>query len=194
MIASVRGQVQTISADSAVIDLSGLGMLVNCSPSTLSSLHIGAEAFLYTAFVVRDTGFTLYGFRTEDERNVFEILTAVSGIGPRTGLAVLSVLSPDELRAAVAHEDEPTLTKVPGIGKKSAQRMVLELGTKLEPPPVTGVTPTAAAGGAELIAALINMGWQEREATDAIRAASRELPDAAAPVLLRLALQILGRR
>ncbi|MDO5025687.1 MAG: Holliday junction branch migration protein RuvA [Trueperella sp.] len=194
MIASVRGQVQAVGTDTAVIELGGFGMQVNCSPTTLSSLQIGTTAFLYTSFVVRDTGLTLYGFRTEDERNVFEILTTVSGIGPRTGLAVLSVLSPDELRAAVAQEDEATLTKVPGIGKKGAQRMVLELGTKLGPPPITSNAGNVVAGSAELIAALVNMGWQDREATEALRAASGELPDADAPALLRLALQILGRR
>lgn len=198
MIASLRGIVTSMGTGSAVIEVSGVGMLVHATPETLSHIRLGEEALLYTSLVVREDSLTLFGFSSNDEREVFDILQSVSGIGPRTALTILSVHNPDQLRNAVAAKDEGALTRVPGIGKKSAARMVLELGTKLGPAKgnasVERATDVAADVNAEVLAGLVNLGWPERDATLALEQAQKELPNAAVTQLLRAALQILGSR
>ncbi|QRV02913.1 Holliday junction branch migration protein RuvA [Arcanobacterium phocisimile] len=197
MIANVRGTVLAIAAASAVIEVSGVGMQIFATPATLASLRIGAEASVATTLIVREDSLTLYGFADADERDVFEIITGVSGIGPRTALAVLATLSPDELRDAVATKNESVLTRVSGIGKKGAQRMILELGTKLGPAqrsvPAGHSTPVAATN-ADVLDALVNLGWAEREAAPAIEEAMVVEPGASVAQLLRLSLRILGSR
>ncbi|CAA9419060.1 MAG: RuvA, partial [uncultured Quadrisphaera sp.] len=134
MIASVRGPVLALRLDAAVVDVGGVGMLVHATPSSLADLRPGTEATLHTSLVVREDSLTLYGFADDDERDVFEAVQTVSGVGPRLALAMLAVLSPEDLRRAVAGDDLTTLVKVPGIGRKGAQRMVLELGDRLGAP------------------------------------------------------------
>lgn len=195
MIASLRGTVLSMTISSAVIDVGGVGMLVHATPRTLSTLRIGSETTLFTTLIVKEDSLTLFGFLDDDERAVFEVLNGVSGIGPRTALAVLSVHSPDDLRRAVQNKDEAALTKVSGIGKKGAQRMILEIGNKLGPS--TGATPSS--GGAtdsspDVLQALVNLGWQEKDAGSAIEEAKALSPDATVAQLLRSALQILGSR
>ena len=127
MIASVRGRVLAVRLDCAVIEVGGVGLLVLATPATLAGLRIGDEAELATSLVVREDSLTLFGFADADERDVFETVQTVSGIGPRLALAMLAVHAPDGLRAAVAAQDLTALIKVPGIGRKGAQRIVLEL-------------------------------------------------------------------
>jgi Holliday junction DNA helicase RuvA len=131
MIASVTGRVAALTGDTAVVEVGGVGLAVQCTPATLATLRPGGETRLATSLVVREDSLTLFGFATDDERVVFDILQSVTGVGPRLAQAVLAVHSPDAVRVAVATEDVGALTLVPGIGKKGAQRLVLELKDKL---------------------------------------------------------------
>ena len=133
MIAHLDGTVSGVAPDGAVIDVGGVGLLVQCTPGTLARLRTGERARVATSLVVREDALTLYGFASEDERNTFELLQTASGIGPRLALAMLAVFTPDALRRAVATEDLAALTTVPGIGRKGAQRIVLELAGRLGP-------------------------------------------------------------
>ena len=134
-----------MAPDGAVIEIGGVGFSVQCTPGTLATLRPGAEAHVSTCLIVREESLTLYGFGSDDERNVFELLQTASGIGPRLALAMLAVHSPDALRRAVATGDLDALQLVPGIGKKGAQRIVLELKDRLGAP---GDVPLVRRGAA----------------------------------------------
>src|SRR5262249_4545136 len=129
-----EGVVTMVAPEGAVIDVGGVGLLVQCSPGTLARLRPGERAKVSTSLVVREEALTLYGFSSDDERNTFELLQTASGIGPRLALAMLATFNPDGLRRAVAAEDVTALTSVPGIGRKGAQRIVLELAGRLGSP------------------------------------------------------------
>ena len=199
MIAYVRGAVASVSPGSAVVDVGGVGLEVQCAPGTLAQLRVGQLATLAAALVVREDSLTLYGFADEDERSVFELLQTVSGVGPRLAQAVLATLAPDALRRAVASEDVAALTRVPGVGRKGAQRLVLELKDRLGAPlgdavdlgPTTGVGPVWEH---QVRDALVGLGWSAREADAAIAVAAAEVaPDADVATVLRLALRSLDR-
>ena len=146
MIAYVRGRVTASRPGEVVVDVGGIGLTVQCTPSTAAALRVGEDAQLPASLIVREESLTLFGFADEDERQVFELLQTASGIGPRLAQAMLTVHTPDDLRRAVATEDLVALTRVPGIGKKGAQRIVVELADKLGPP--TGqISATAAQDG-----------------------------------------------
>ncbi|MGP7961020.1 Holliday junction branch migration protein RuvA [Sanguibacter sp. A247] len=204
MIASINGEVLTVGIDRAVIETGGVGLAVLAAPSTLALLRVGERARLHTTLVVREDSLTLFGFADADERGAFETVQTVSGIGPRTALAMLAVLSPDALRAAVAEGNLTTLMKVPGIGRKGAQRLVLELADKLGPVRgETGAAVTAAADHrAQVVEALEGLGWTARTAEDAVtdvlagRGMGADDPLAAGdvPDVLRAALRSLGGR
>jgi holliday junction DNA helicase RuvA len=208
VIAHLDGTVSGVAPDGAVIDVGGVGLLVQCTPGTLAGLRAGERARVSTSLVVREDALTLYGFASEDERNTFELLQTASGVGPRLALAMLAVFTPDALRRAVATEDLTALTTVPGIGRKGAQRIVLELAGRLGPAGEAGagVAGGAASNGAagpawreQVRAGLVSLGWQAREADQAIAAVEPELsgaPDGQAvdvSVALRAALRVLGR-
>ena len=135
MISHLDGRVSAIAPEGAVIEVGGVGLLVQCTPGTLATLRPGGRARVATSLVVREDALTLFGFAADDERDVFELLQTASGVGPRLALAMLAVFTPDALRRAVAAEDVTALTRVPGIGRKGAQRIVLELGRASWPPP-----------------------------------------------------------
>lgn len=208
MIASVSGTVAALAPDSAVVEVGGIGMAVQCTPDTLSGLRVGEQARLATSLVVREDSLTLYGFADDDERQTFELLQTASGVGPRLAQAMLAVHHPDALRRAVATGDEKALTAVPGIGKKGAQKLLLELKDKLGAPlgssGMVGAQRAAASGPApwteQLSAALIGLGYASREAEEAVsavtpqaEAALAETGSAPVPQLLRAALQTLNR-
>jgi holliday junction DNA helicase RuvA len=181
MIAHLKGTVAGVSPDGAVIDVGGVGLRVQCTPDTLASLRMGEHARVATSLVVREDSLTLFGFGSEDERNVFELLQTASGIGPRLALAMLAVHSPDALRRAVAAEDLNALTMVPGIGKKGAQRIVLELAGRLGAPgDVVGngaAPPRAGAAPSwrdQVQSGLMNLGWPARDAEAAVAAVESE--------------------
>jgi Holliday junction DNA helicase RuvA len=200
MIASATGTVQAVRLDSAVVEVGGVGMLVQATPATLAGLRVGVTATLQTSLVVREDSLTLYGFADADERDVFEVLQTVSGVGPRLALAMLAVHSPDGLRRAVADEDYAALQRVPGIGRKGAQRIVLELGDRLGlPVPVPGARPVATPAGdhrEQVVEALVGLGWQARTAQDAVAAVLDGSTEPVGPDevagLLRAALRTLG--
>lgn len=182
MIASLAGTVIQVSAESVVVEVGGVGIAVHVSPSVARTLHMGDHARLSTSLVVREDSLTLFGFFAADDRDVFETLQSVSGVGPRLALGILSALTPDQLRAAVHGGDERTLTAVPGIGKKGAQRMVLELADRLAPP-LGGssidvrdatVIEVGAVWHAPVREALVTLGWSSREADEAIGAVSAQ--------------------
>lgn len=174
MIAFVRGQVAASRPGEIVVDVGGIGLTLACTPATAATLRVGDQADLPATLVVREDSLTLYGFADDDERAVFELLQTASGIGPRLAQGMLAVLTPDDLRRAVATEDLVTLTKVPGVGKKSAQRIVVELADRLGPPAakIAGVragSPVGADGWrGQVHGALIGLGWSSREAEAAI--------------------------
>jgi Holliday junction DNA helicase RuvA len=179
MIAHLRGTVAGVAPDGAVIEVGGVGMRVQCTPGTLATLRPGESAQVATSLVVREDSLTLFGFSTEDERNVFELLQTASGVGPRLALAMLAVHTPDALRRAVSGEDLRALTMVPGIGQKGAQRIVLELRDRLGPPGDSappGGRPTARAASwrDQVQSGLVNLGWPARDADQAIAALEEE--------------------
>jgi holliday junction DNA helicase RuvA len=199
MIASVTGTVEAVGLDRAVVTVGGVGMLVQATPTTLAGLTVGREARLATSLVVREDSLTLFGFADDDERRVFETLQTVSGVGPRLALAMLAVHTPDGLRRAVAGEDLAALQRVPGIGRKGAQRIVLEIGDKLGAPgdgAATGTPPAVnepSAEAPEVVEALVQLGWSEKVAAGAVGAVldGSEAPSDV-PAILRAALQHLG--
>ena len=200
MIASVRGPVQHIGLDRVVVEVGGVGMLLHTTPATASAQHHGHEATLATTLVVREDSLTLYGFASDEERDIFEQVQTVSGVGPRLALAMLSVLAPDRLRAAVTGADLATLTKVPGIGKKGAERIVPELRDKIGVPSTVGgaLPATPAPGGPawrdQVTDALTGLGYSGKQAEDAVSSVAAAAPaDADVSAMLRAALRELGR-
>ncbi|GAB2739406.1 Holliday junction branch migration protein RuvA [Kitasatospora kifunensis] len=202
MIAFVQGPVMALAPGSAVVEVGGVGLAVQCTPTTLAALRLGEPAKLATSLVVREDSLTLYGFADEDERATFEVLQAAPGVGPRLAQAMLGVHSPEALRVAVAGGDERALIKVPGIGKAKAAKLLLEYKDKLGHPHGTVVPAQQPAAGApapwseQLHAALVGLGYAPREAEEAVVAVT---PEAEAQqrtdvgALLKAALRSLNR-
>ena len=199
MIASVRGEVLEVALDHVVIEAAGVGYRVNATPSTLATLRSGTEARLITAMVVREDSMTLYGFADAETRDLFLTLLSVSGVGPRLAMATLAVHDAGALRQALHDSDVTALTRVPGIGKRGAECMVLELRDKV------GVGPADASAGAgqaglnghavrsPVVEALVGLGFaakQAEEATDKVLAGDH---DATTSTALRAALSLLGK-
>jgi Holliday junction DNA helicase RuvA len=212
VIASLSGRVAAVSPDGAVVEVGGIGLSVQCTPGTIARLQVGESARLATSLVVREDSLTLYGFADDDERQLFELLQTANGVGPRLAQAVLAIHPPREVRRAVSMADVKALMQVPGIGKKGAERLILELRDRL------GVTTTDTQldGGAagtglpavtpvapwrdQLAAALVGLGWSGREADAAIVELAPLADEQVAAtgsvevaVLLRQALRLLGR-
>ncbi|TDE59334.1 Holliday junction branch migration protein RuvA [Nonomuraea mesophila] len=207
MIASVAGKVTAIAPDGAVIEVGGVGILTHCTPGTLATLRVGEEARLATSLVVREESLTLFGFATDDERAVFELLQTASGVGPKLALAMLAVHTPNALRVAVAAADLKALTQVPGIGQKGAQRIVLELKDRLGTPEaavdaaLNGERGDAAAWREQVHSGLVGLGYSSKDADEAIAAvepdADAELAAGRQPrvaTLLKAALRSLSVR
>ena len=193
MIAFVRGRVAALTLNSAVIDVGGVGYQIFCTPGTIAGLRLGSEAELSTSMVVREDSQTLYGFADTDERDMFELVQTASGVGPKVAQAMLAVLPPDRLRAAIANGDHAALTSVPGIGRKGAERIILELKDRVGP----AVAVSLPGGGAwrdQVRDALQGLGWSTRDADAAVEAVAADA-DAGAdvPTLLRSALRTLAR-
>jgi Holliday junction DNA helicase RuvA len=195
VIASVRGEVLDIALDHVVIEAAGVGYKVMVTPSTLATLRRGTEARLITAMIVREDSQTLYGFPDSDARDLFSTLLGVSGVGPKIALATLAVYDATALRQALGEGDVTALTRVPGIGKRGAERMVLELRDKIGL--ASGGAGVAAATGhavrAPVVEALVGLGFaakQAEEATDKVLAGD---PDATTQSALRAALSLLGK-
>ena len=201
MIAFVRGPVAAVTLSSAVLEVGGVGLELMCTPGTLATLSpkvgTGQTATLPTSMVVREDSLTLFGFLDEDEKTCFELLQTASGVGPKLAQAMLAVLSPDDLRAAVSGEDVKTLTRVPGIGQKGAQRIILELKDRLGAPVGSrAVAPPRAEEPSrdQVRQGLQGLGWSAKDAdraVDEVAPGPGETPDVAA--LLRAALRALSK-
>jgi Holliday junction DNA helicase RuvA len=211
MIASVNGRVAAVSPDGAVVEVGGVGLAVQCTPGTIARLQVGENARLSTSLIVREDSLTLYGFADDDERSLFELLQTANGVGPRLAQAVLAIHPPREVRRAVSMADVKALMQVPGIGKKGAERLILELRDRLgvttsdtafDGPAAAGlpsVTPVAPWKD-QLTSALVGFGWSVKEADGAIvqlvPVADEQIAAHGAveiAILLRQALQLLGR-
>ncbi len=198
MIASLRGQVVALAPDSAVLEVGGVGLAVHCTPATVAGLRVGQSARLATTLVVREDSLTLYGFADDDEKHLFELLQTATGVGPRLAQAVLAVLAPDQVRKALASGDTGTLVRVPGIGKKGAERLVLELRDKVGPAPIGTVDGARSGAGVwpeQVRQALVGLGWTASQADQAVAAVAESVTDEVPPVadLLRQAIRLLGR-
>jgi holliday junction DNA helicase RuvA len=196
VIASVRGTVTEIGLDHAVVEVGGVGLEVRTTPGTLATLRRGDEARLATALIVREDSLTLFGFADRQARQLFTLLLTVSGIGPRLALATLAVLEPDALRAALADGNISALTQVPGIGRKGAERLVIELRDKV------GLLPGAAQQAdtvpgdvrSSVVEALLGLGFPARQAEQTVDAVLAENGVSDTAGVLRKALTTLGRK
>src|SRR5699024_469976 len=187
----VRGEVAQIGADDIVVDIGGVGLRVFSTPATAASLRRQQEVTLHTSLVVREDSLTLYGFGETAERDLFELVQTASGVGPKVARAMLSVLSPDQLTAAIAEADTATLTTVPGIGRKGADRIVIELQDRVSkaasPAPVSG-----SQSRTQVLEALTGLGWSSKDAETAVAQVEAE-GNQSVSVMLRQALQTLSK-
>lgn len=198
MIAFVRGEVAALNLTSAVLDVGGVGLELMCTPGTLATLRVGTTASLPTSMVVREDSLTVFGFLDDDEKQIFELVQTASGVGPKVAQAMVAVLSPDDLRAAVAGEDVKTLTRVPGIGQKGAQRIILELKDRIGAPTGARLAGQSSTPGApwrdQVHQGLVGLGWSAKEAEKAVEIVAPDAgssPDVGA--LLRAALRALSK-
>ncbi len=200
MIAQLTGTVTQVGPTSVVIDVGGIGILALCGPATTAGLRLGERATLATSLVVREDSLTLYGFATSDEREFFELLQTATGVGPKLAQAALSVLTPDDLRQSIATENLVQLMKVPGVGRKGAQRLVIELKDKInltrldDQPMPTGEQP---GWRLQVSQGLQGLGWSARDADaacDEVSSMVTDDPGVSVAVLMRSALQTLARR
>jgi Holliday junction DNA helicase RuvA len=198
MISSVRGEVLAIALDHVVVEVGGVGLAVQATPSTLATLRRGEETRLHTALVVREDSLTLFGFESVDARELFGLLQTVSGIGPRIALATLAVLDPDKLRAALVEGNITVLTQVPGIGRKGAERLTLELRDKVTalPGAAGGPVPATASAAvrAEVVEALAGLGFPAKQAELVVDKVIAENDSANTSTVLRASLATLGRK
>ena len=196
MIASIRGEVLDVALDHVVIEACGVGYRVNATPSTLATLRRGSEARLVIAMIVSEDSMTLYGFADSDARDLFSTLLSVSGVGPKIALATLAVHDAPALRQALADSDVTALTRVPGIGKRSAERMVLELRDKVGP--VSSAPGLSIANGhavrGPVVEALVGLGFAVKNAEEATDKVLANDPEANTSTALRAALSMLGNK
>ncbi|MBO0853617.1 MAG: Holliday junction branch migration protein RuvA [Nocardia sp.] len=199
MIASVRGEVLDIGLDHVVLEAAGVGYHLHATPATLAGLNRGEIALLHTTMIVREDSMTLYGFADTEARELFALLQTVSGVGPRLAMAVLAVLEPEALRKALAESNIAALTRVPGIGKRGAERMVVELRDKVEQVPVRSaplgeaLAPAATPVRDQVVEALIGLGFPAKQAEPAVDGVLAARPDSETSQALRAALATLGR-
>ncbi|MBK1788087.1 Holliday junction branch migration protein RuvA [Prauserella cavernicola] len=197
MISSVRGEVLSIGLDHVVVEVNGVGFAVQATPSTLATLRRGEEVRLFTSLVVREDSLTLYGFADTEARELFVLLLTVSGIGPRLALAALAVLDPDKLRTALSEGNITVLTQVPGIGRKGAERLTLELRDKVlaaEPSGVTGQAGSPSAVRSEVVEALVGLGFAAKQAEVAVDKVVAADSAGDTSSVLRAALTTLGKK
>lgn len=198
MIASLTGTVQTLALTHAVIDVSGVGYLVSITPGTSQSLQIGSVAKLHTALIVREDAFSLFGFASAEELEMFDLLRSVTGVGPKSALAILAQLSADQIRLAVQTENDSAFKAVSGIGPKTAKLIAVTLAGKLKGAAISGThgassKTSQAANLGNIVIALQGLGWTERAAADAVREVANSVgANATTDVILKAALARLG--
>jgi Holliday junction DNA helicase RuvA len=192
MIASVSGKIIQIDTDSVIVDVGGIGFRILVPTPTRDHLHMGETAFLHTQLIVRQDALTLFGFETKEGCDFFNLLLSVDGVGPRTALSVLSTLTPDAIRRAVFHEQAEIFSRVPGVGKRTSQKMLLYLQDRIKS--VAGLEPMAMMSDtdAEVLAALTTLGYSVVEAQAALQSIPRDIPQEDVEARLRIALQYFG--
>lgn len=191
MIASLKGIVASVSPSSLVIDVNGVGYLVQVTPALALSVRPGSEISVHTAFVVREDAFTIFGFETIDELRTFDLLRSVTGVGPKSALSIIHQLGPDQLAEAIVSGDDGAFKKVSGIGPKTAKLLVVSLAGKFAADTNSGGVSNTDA---EVIAALVGLGYQTKPATDAVTTARKSSPDSAQDALLRESLRLLSSK
>lgn len=194
MISSLRGQVQHVGLDHAVVEVGGVGFAVQMTPSTLATLRRGEETSVATTLIVREDSLTLFGFADAEARELFGLLQTVSGIGPRIALATLAVLEPDKLRHALAEGNITVLTQVPGIGKKGAERLIIELRDKVGTLPAANAQPAHSQTRDHVVEALLGLGFPAKAAEATVDGVLADNPDQSTSAVLRRSLASLGRK
>jgi Holliday junction DNA helicase RuvA len=177
MIASVYGRVEAVMKDALIVSVGGIGLRVLCPQPTLAAVRVGEPITLHTHLVVREDELTLVGFGTAEELTLFEQFISVSGVGPKSGLSLLSAMAPDALRLAIGQEQPDLLARVPGIGKKTAQKIVLELKDKVGLVEVTEGLAALTEADAAVIDALTALGYSIIEAQRAVQSLPRDITD-----------------
>ncbi len=201
MISFINGTVRSLTLDRAVVEVGGVGLAISITPATSASLNIGAPAQFFTTFVVREESLTLYGFLDEDVKTLFELVQTVSGIGPKVALSIVAALSPSQLGVAISQEDIAAIEKVPGIGRKGAQRLILELKGKLSDFGTSNkVAHHQPVWREQLASALISLGFTAKESDGAITTVVNQIAEEGGDAnatdlseLLKRALQKGGR-
>lgn len=189
MIASLRGTVLSSTLNSVVLDVAGVGYLVQVTPALALSISPGQELHLLTAFIVREDAFTIFGFESQDELSTFDLLRSVTGVGPKLALSIIHQLGVDALRDAVAGEDDSAFKSVSGIGPKTAKLLVVSLAGKLG----GGTGNKSNNSDSDIVSALVGLGYQSKVAEEAVKAVRAANPTAASDNILRAALQSLAR-
>jgi Holliday junction DNA helicase RuvA len=192
MIATLHGEIQHKEDNALIVDVGGVGLRVFAAKSLVESLHVGEKTFLFTHLIVRETELSLYGFENAEERQLFLTLLGVDGVGPRVALSVLATLSLDAVQRAVFSEEPELLSRVPGVGKKTAQKIVMYLQDRLKPTDVLGRVASMSDSDSEVLAALTSLGYSVVEAQTAIQAIPKDAPGAVEE-RLRLALGYFNR-
>jgi Holliday junction DNA helicase RuvA len=196
MISYVKGTVAEVTLSSAVVEVGGIGLELLATPNTLAGLRLGERVTLASSLVVREDSLTLFGFVDDDEKQVFELVQTASGVGPKLAQALLAVLSPDGIRTAIAGDDVKSLTRVPGIGQKGAQRLILELKDRIGAPVAARIAPAAATATwrDQVTQAVTGLGYNVKDAERAVDAVSGQAGDSPnVGLLLRAALQTLSK-
>jgi Holliday junction DNA helicase RuvA len=197
MISRVRGQVLSIGLDHVVLEVGGVGLAITATPATLATLRTGSEAILATTLVVREDSLTLFGFADTAARELFGLLQTVSGIGPRIAMATLAVLDPNQLRAALAEGSIAVLTQVPGIGRKGAERLIIELRDKVGALASANTESVVSGAGqvrGSVVEALTGLGFAAKQAEQAVDGVLAENGTSDTPTVLRKALATLGKK
>ena len=192
MIASIRGRVLQRSGSGVVVEVGGLGLRLLTTPDVVGQARVGEESALFTSMVVREDGWQLFGFLDETTRDTFESLLSVSGIGPRIALAAVSTLDTDSIARAITNEDHAVLMRIPGIGKKGAARMCIELKDRFAA--VAPEAPVAAGWQADVRDALLGLGWSATQVDGALDQMAADGVERDVAEALRAALALLGRR
>lgn len=199
MIASLTGSIAAVSTTTATVIVGGVGMSVRATPGTLANLRVGSESTLYTTLIVREDSLTLYGFDDAESRDLFELLQTAGGVGPRLAQAALAVHPPDTVRHAIASGDIKTLTRIPGVGKKGAERLVLELKDKIGALPTPATTPPATGRPPswrdQVQQGLMSLGWSAKDAGAAVTRLDAQ-SDGSTDIqsLLKQAIRLLGTK
>ena len=188
MIASLQGRIQEVLPDSVIINVGGVGLQVYIPAPVRDRSKTGENVFLHTQMIVREDAITLYGFATKEERDYFNLLVSVNGVGPRLGLAALSSLSTDAMRRAVFHEQAEIFSQVPGIGMKTAQKILLQLQDRIPAEPGLERVETISETDSEVLNALTALGYSVVEAQAALQSIPNEAPEEV-ETRLRIALQ-----